>query len=376
MLSHAKAPIGLSPHERNVSSAAGTDSLGPPSASKPPALRRPAQRRRFVGHVVLTTLGLVGLGVVLHRADLKLASLGAVSPQTWLMLAAASTLIQAIDATPLRLALLGTAARWRGILHVRIMSEAYTLALPAGVVVAETLKMRALKRRYGVAEAQTLSAGLVLRLGQGLAQLLYVALGALAGLQLLRSAGVHTTRFVAALMALGLTLFVVLAGLIVLARSGRLSSVVGAGLGRRLPEGWVSALEAFERHAATTLKSRQQTFMLTLTLFGGWVANGLETYLILWGLGAALPLADALTFDALASGARLLFFFVPAGLGAQDAWMLTLAGPFNIPMATVGQVIVLKRVRELSWVLIGLLLGARRSRQRRRPSDIAVQAAA
>lgn len=89
-----------------------------------------------------------------------------------------------------------------------------------------------------------------------------------------------------------------------------------------------------------------------------FLAESAETWLILTLLGSSLSFADVLSFEALLSLARALAFFVPAGLGVQDAGYLGALSLAGVPhAASVGAAfVVVKRGKEALWTAVGLVV--------------------
>lgn len=78
-----------------------------------------------------------------------------------------------------------------------------------------------------------------------------------------------------------------------------------------------------------------------------WVASGFATYLAFRWLGAPVKIGPAIAIEALLSFARAITFFVPAGLGVQEAVYVGLAGLYGVGPAVGLGVSLLRRGREL-----------------------------
>jgi hypothetical protein len=72
-------------------------------------------------------------------------------------------------------------------------------------------------------------------------------------------------------------------------------------------------------------------------------------------LGAEATFTQAIALEATASILRILFFFLPAGIGASEVGFVTLLVAFGFPEAiTLGAAyIALKRLKEAGWVVLG-----------------------
>jgi glycosyltransferase 2 family protein len=112
-----------------------------------------------------------------------------------------------------------------------------------------------------------------------------------------------------------------------------------------------------------------------------FLAESLETFLLLRLLGAPLTFGQAVAVEPLVSLLRALAFFVPAGLGVQDLGYVALLRVVGAPEAAAAGAafVLLKRLKELVWVGAGwsLLLAAdgragevRREREREAPDPV------
>jgi uncharacterized membrane protein YbhN (UPF0104 family) len=90
----------------------------------------------------------------------------------------------------------------------------------------------------------------------------------------------------------------------------------------------------------------------------GWVVRGAETWLFLRLLGADVSFLAALVVETSIILVRSAAVPVPAGLGVQDvAYVLCLQAlgvPDAVNVATA--FVVLKRGKDLAWILLGFAL--------------------
>jgi putative membrane protein len=81
--------------------------------------------------------------------------------------------------------------------------------------------------------------------------------------------------------------------------------------------------------------------------FGGYALGAFETYWALELLGHAVPVSGALAIEALTQAVRHAAFFVPAGLGVQDAAVVLLAQMFGVDREVAFSLALVKRMREV-----------------------------
>jgi uncharacterized membrane protein YbhN (UPF0104 family) len=90
----------------------------------------------------------------------------------------------------------------------------------------------------------------------------------------------------------------------------------------------------------------------------GWLVRGAETWLFLRLLGVDMPPGAALVMETAIIVVRSVAVPVPAGLGVQDVAYVLCLRALGVPDATtVGTAfVVLKRARDLFWILLGFVL--------------------
>lgn len=101
--------------------------------------------------------------------------------------------------------------------------------------------------------------------------------------------------------------------------------------------------------------ARPIPFLLSfLCFFVGWAAGTLELLAGAWAMGYPLDVRSALVLEALLVSINMATFFIPANAGSQEGGfvylsaMFGLAGPLGVTLA------VLRRCRDVIWVLYGL----------------------
>ncbi|SAL75195.1 membrane protein [Caballeronia peredens] len=90
--------------------------------------------------------------------------------------------------------------------------------------------------------------------------------------------------------------------------------------------------------------------------FAGYVLGSAETYLALDMLGHPVSIAGAIAIEALVQAARNAIFIAPAGLGVQEATIVAIAAAFGVDREAALSLALLRRVRELLWGAIALVL--------------------
>jgi uncharacterized protein (TIRG00374 family) len=110
---------------------------------------------------------------------------------------------------------------------------------------------------------------------------------------------------------------------------------------------------------------RRQPRRLVLSLtcnFLGWITRAGETWLILYLLGAEVSVAMALIIEAFATGISFATFFLPMDIGVEEGGAVATFLALGMKGATGLSFSLVRRVREVAWVAVGLLLLAAKRR--------------
>jgi uncharacterized membrane protein YbhN (UPF0104 family) len=275
-------------------------------------------------------------------------------------------LAMGVDAIGWRVILgaLGHPVKWRALLRARLAVESIVLAAPGGAVAGEALKVGLLRWRAGV-PLTTGTASLALTKaclwGSEAAYLLIATVAAVVG---------GGGRWPLPAVAVGGAVIVGTISAVAFAvlRDGRAAARIGTLLAH-LPVARVRRWLEDRRTDFATLDAATRSFLeaplglrlrclVTFTI--EWLIEGAETLLILRLLGVDISVGDALMLDGVTSLLRALAFFVPAGLGVQDATQLFVMRALGVADATTaaGALIFIKRTKEVFWVFTGSLFFA------------------
>jgi hypothetical protein len=358
---------------------------GPPPA--PPAELAPGQpprpagarrRRRWLGVLLRAACSLAALGLLAflfrHANLARIRALLLASP--WLLAAPVFYLgVLSSDALGWR-RLVMTARRpsWARLLELRTAAEALGLSLPSGGVLAEGMAVYLLRTVCGVPPGLAVASLAARRFyiffsfGMALAASGVAGHSLLAGIspRVLGRGGLEWVVPVAAalmlLVALGLR-----ASLLGGELAGRvlrgLRAVPIRGLRRWLERRADAFLEVDHQVEVALRGPRGGPALTTLYYLGIWASEVGETFFILTLLGAGLSFRAVFSFEGLVTLARGLAFFTPSGLGVQDAGYLIFFKGLGVPQAinVWGAFVLVKRGKELFWIIIGYLLLARRA---------------
>jgi uncharacterized protein (TIRG00374 family) len=249
------------------------------------------------------------------------------------------------------------------------MGDALMLGLPSGSVLSETVQPYLLKRYCGMPTENGVVATIARKFFVVLSHGLFLAVATFIAWPVLE----RGSR--AAIGRVGLPLLLLLAAaslilvafLIVTATTlGQVADRLHRGLERfvgRWMGSWLERNALRFRRTDEALgaffKQRPLDLIAPVLLYmGGWMIRSLETLWFLHLVGVDAPLSAAMVIETTLILVRALAVPVPAGLGVQDVGYVLSLKALGVPAATtVGAALVLlKRGKDLFWILAGFLL--------------------
>lgn len=264
------------------------------------------------------------------------------------------------------------------LLRARFILKALGGSLAGGPVIAEAFCPLLLHRLAAVPAHETVVSMALRKVLVVLANGVYLALGVFVGMHFLERQS-HSLLGMAGLEWLGLGC----AAVLTLGAIGSAVLLVRGGVAERLHallmhvpwERWRRGVARRHEHFVSAGQSlvsslgleHHRLVMPTLLLLGCWLLEALESWLILALLGTGISFGQALTMEATISFLRSLAFFVPAGLGVQDAGYVAFLDAYGAAggIDTAGAFVLLKRAKEVAWIAFGYFLFARHAGGRR-----------
>lgn len=286
----------------------------------------------------VTSVGVIGLGIILAAFAVEFGA----DVASWQM---------TFRSVPLR-------PRWLGRLYlVRMVGEAWNIITPMASIGGEPVKVVLLKKYYGVSYSEA-SASILLAKTTNLIALVIFLCG---GFILL----LHDPRFSTAYRstaAAGLAGFTIAIAGFYLVQRLRVSSKLGVRLSKwRLGARLADALhhvEAFDDRLVDYYVARRRRFLCASTLaLCNWFTGALGIYLTMYFLGLPVSFAEAWIIEALAQLVRAGTFFIPASIGAQEGIFVLVCGVLTGDASAGLAAALVRRFRELIWIIVGLLLG-------------------
>ena len=266
-------------------------------------------------------------------------------------------------------ALLGARPAFGSLVRVRLVVEALMLGLPSGALISESLQPWLLKRRCGVPFETALVASVGRKFFVVVSHAIVLALATFLTWPLLtRVSRDAIGRGGLPWVLLGVAVFMIATFGVGLALAGRarIAERTRGGLARvggRWFCPWLERnaqrFERTDRHLLDFFERERGTLVRPLVLYcAGWVVRGFETWVFLRLLGLEVPFLTALVVETAIIVVRSVAVPVPAGLGVQDlAYVLTFRALGLADATTLGTAfVVLKRGKDLFWILLGLAL--------------------
>ena len=250
---------------------------------------------------------------------------------------------------------------------VRMVGAAFGKMLPFSAFGGAPIKGFILKSHYGISYKEGAASIILIESTHLISMVLFMASGVLFILfdsNLPQSFYVFSTISLSVL-TIGIFAFYIIQRL-------KITSIAGGWirqrpLGRRL-EKFLSHLQDFdERLVRFYTRQRSQFFgALGLNLLN-WYLGAVEVYVILYFLGHPISFSESIVLETLVELVRAGTFFIPATLGTQEAAFLLATGAITGQPALGVATALMRRVREIVWLILGFAIGWQYSTK---PSDL------
>ncbi len=313
--------------------------------------------------VIYLLIGLALLAVVMGEIDLaevgvRAAQIGALGMTVVLGIYFIGFVIDsftwqmALTAVPLNPVWLYRA--WK----VRMVGEVFNTVIPAAGMGGEPVKAVLLKKHYGIGYREGMAS---IVLGKTINMMALVAFLAVGFAFMWRSAAMPSTYKV--LAASGLAAFGLGTALFFAVQRLKITSLAGIWLSRldfakRLEEVLHHIHDFDERLVRFYTRHKGRFAWAVVFAFVNWMMGVLEVYYALSFLGRPVTLSEAWIIEAAAQLVRAGTFFIPASIGAQEGAFLLISSAVTGSPALGVALAVVRRFREVLWLLWGASLGA------------------
>ena len=239
------------------------------------------------------------------------------------------------------------------LFRIRWAGESLNNVVPSAYVGGEAVKVYLLHKR-GLPVVDGASSVIIGKTAQVLAEVIFIAFGAVAGSSILpvnSSARGGMFAITGAAIALIVMLFWLQhRGMFstLLALTGRLRLRIRALTSR------AESLRQLDRRIFDFYRNDRQRFLSSVTLYlAGWLGDSLDILLVSYLVGMPLDWSQALAFEAFIGVAKALGIFAPAALGVQESGIIFLFFLFGLPLSLAAPYAIIRRARDLTFALIG-----------------------
>jgi glycosyltransferase 2 family protein len=258
--------------------------------------------------------------------------------------------------------------RWFNILwKVRMVGAAFGKMLPFSAFGGAPIKGYILKKHYSISYKEGVASIILVESTHLISMIFFMASGVLLILfdsNLPQSFHTFSALSLSAL-AIGISGFYMV-------QRFKITSIAGGWLsqqplGRRL-EKFLSHIQEFDDRLVQFYTKKRSDFYRALGLnLIVWYLGALEVYVILYFLGYPVSVSEAIMLETLVELVRAGTFFIPATLGTQEAAFLLATGAITGQPALGVATALMRRVREIVWLVLGFVIGWEYSKK---PSDL------
>lgn len=242
------------------------------------------------------------------------------------------------------------------LFNIRMIGAAWNKVTPIFGMAGEPIKAVLMRRYHGV-DYQEGAASLVVAKTANLIALVIFLSGGLA-VALVTDALPQAYRVGAMIALLMLATGI---GLLFVVQRFRLSSKSGAWLSRRwFGKSIIRILDQMhaldERLAEAYTTDRHRFVMSVIMTLANWLLGVVELWAIMWLLDLPITLTEAWCIEAVVELVRAATFFIPAGIGTQEAALVLVIGHITGQPSLGLAVSFIRRARELVYILWGFAI--------------------
>jgi len=240
---------------------------------------------------------------------------------------------------------------------LRMVGEAFNTVMPGAGMGGEPVKAVLLKKHYGIGYREAAASLILAKTINMIALVAFLVIGFAL---MIAGAGLPATFETVATAGLAIL------GVAVLLFYGiqryGVTGLTGTWLSRwrvtrRIEDMLHHIHDMDERLVAFYTKARGRFAAALVLAFVNWLLGVVEIYVTLIFLGQPVSWADAWIIEAAAQLVRTGAFFIPAAIGAQEGAFLLVCGAITGSPSLGFSVSVVRRLREVIWIVWGFALG-------------------
>lgn len=241
---------------------------------------------------------------------------------------------------------------------IRIIGETLNALIPwAASLGGEPIKAELLKSRHGVSLSEGFASILIVHTTFWISLNIFVISGILVTFNTLPLTPLLKQSVLVFVIVLGFAAIFLLIGL----HLGIFKQVHTLGetfkwWGEKSAEKKLKFLELDGQIKRFYTKNPRRFFLSVFFNFLGWFTGTFEVYWIAKILGMPIGFTDAWVLEALIQVLRIATFFIPSSIGAQEGGIMVIFSQIGFSNALGLTFAVVRRIREIIWIGIGLLL--------------------
>ncbi len=247
---------------------------------------------------------------------------------------------------------------FRGLYFIRIIGETLNAVIPFSASLGgEPVKAQLLKRQYNVALSEGYASILIVHTTFWVSLNIFVIGGIVVTLKTLPLTPILWNSVLIFLIVLGAAAMLLIIGL----HLGVFRQVHALGDKWK----WWGPLSLDKAQKFLMLDNDIKRFftadpkrfiLSTVFNFLGWFMGTFEVFYMAKILNMPIGLAEAWLFEALIQVLRIVTFFIPSSIGAQEGGIVLIFSQFGFANPVSLTFAVLRRLREILWIGLGLLL--------------------
>ena len=241
---------------------------------------------------------------------------------------------------------------------IRIVGEMLNAIVPFSASLGgEPMKAELLKRRYGIPLAEGYASLLIVHTTLWIALNLFIIGGILVTLKTMPLTPVLWNSVLAFLVVLGLLACFLIGGLhLGIFKKAHEFGEFFKWCKHDSEQKKIKFLELDRDIKKFYTQNRKNFFFSVFWNFLGWFMGTFEVYLIGRAIGLSIGLTEAWLLEALMQVLRIVTFFIPSSVGIQEGGIVLIFSQFGFAGGPSLAFAVIRRVREMIWIGLGLIL--------------------
>ena len=259
--------------------------------------------------------------------------------------------------------------RWMYALwKIRMVGAAFAKVLPFSSFGGAPIKGFVLKHHYGIKYREGAASLILAESTHMISLVFFMTTGVLL---ILFASNLPESYHLFAIISLGIITFGIM--LFYIVQRYKITSLTGSWLsrrkiGKRLEKIIHQIHDLDERLVQFYTRDKRHFFSASFLNLVGWYLDALEIYVIFYFLGHPITFIEAVILQTFVELVRAGTFFIPAGLGSQEAVFMiateAITGQSILGIAAA----LIRRVREIVWMIWGFSIGLEYSQK---PFDLA-----